>query len=402
MSERESRKIWANSGDSHATEPPGLWAERLPAALAARMPRTEPLDERHELLHVDGRTFKRRKQWNPEVSEAELVQAGQLARGREGGKKALDLYAPDGSSDTKIRLKDLDHEGIWGECIYASLGLWTGLIKDPALYREGVKVQNDWLKETFVDATNRCVPAAEISTLSVEDAVAEAIRAAKMGFKAINLPTLLGGGDIKGWNDEVWEPLWATAEALGLVLASHIGSEEKNPEGPGFHTYRGPGGAVLNYVETAFGGQRLTAMLIASGVLDRHPKLKLLISEGGGSWMPFLADRMEESYDQHSPWVRPKLSRSPTEIMRAQVYASFMHDRSAVAIHTALGYKNILWGSDYPHMEGTYGHTQKTLHALFDALDEPARYRITRGAFLELFPHVGEPPVHTEQSVATR
>jgi len=52
-----------------------------------------------------------------------------------------------------------------------------------------------------------------------------------------------------------------------------------------------------------------------------------------------------------------------------------------------------MWGSDYPHIEGTFGHTQKTLHELFD--DQPAdlRYHMTQGAFLELFPHVGEPPL---------
>jgi hypothetical protein len=50
-----------------------------------------------------------------------------------------------------------------------------------------------------------------------------------------------------------------------------------------------------------------------------------------------------------------------------------------------------MWGSDYPHMEGTFGHTQETLHGLFDGVDAAVQYRITRGAFLELFPEVGEP-----------
>jgi hypothetical protein len=129
-----------------------------------------------------------------------------------------------------------------------------------------------------------------------------------------------------------------------------------------------------------------------SGTLDRHPDLKVLISEGGATWLPFIADRMDESYRQHGPWVRPRLSRRPSEIVRAQVYASFQHDKSAVYAHVAMGYPNILWGMDYPHMEGTYGHSQKTLHELFDDVDEAARYRMTQGAFLELFPHVGQPP----------
>ena len=59
---------------------------------------------------------------------------------------------------------------------------------------------------------------------------------------------------------------------------------------------------------------------------------------------------------------------------------------------TANGYQNVIWGSDYPHLEGTYGHTQETLHELFDGLDDATRYRVTVGSFLDLFPGVGLPP----------
>ena len=89
--------------------------------------------------------------------------------------------------------------------------------------------------------------------------------------------------------------------------------------------------------------------------------------------------------------VRPKLKRSPREIIYSQVYASFQHDRSAVAAATHMGYRNVLWGSDYPHMEGTYGHTQQTLHELFDDADPAVRQRVTVDAFRELFPDV--PPI---------
>jgi hypothetical protein len=56
-----------------------------------------------------------------------------------------------------------------------------------------------------------------------------------------------------------------------------------------------------------------------------------------------------------------------------------------------------MWGSDYPHLEGTYGHTQNTLHELFDSVDGKVRHRITVGAFLDLFPHIGEPPDDEEE-----
>ena len=49
-----------------------------------------------------------------------------------------------------------------------------------------------------------------------------------------------------------------------------------------------------------------------------------------------------------------------------------------------MGWKNIMWGSDYPHYEGTYGHTQKTLHELFDDCPAEDSHRIRIGAFQEL------------------
>jgi predicted TIM-barrel fold metal-dependent hydrolase len=131
--------------------------------------------------------------------------------------------------------------------------------------------------------------------------------------------------------------------------------------------------------------------MVASGALDRHQSLKVLVSEGGATWVPFLGDRMTEGYRQHQMMVRPVLSRTPKEILYSQVYASFQHDVTAVAAVTAMGYRNVMFGSDYPHMEGTYGHTQRTLHELFDGVDDDTTYRITRGAFLELFPEVGQP-----------
>jgi predicted TIM-barrel fold metal-dependent hydrolase len=63
---------------------------------------------------------------------------------------------------------------------------------------------------------------------------------------------------------------------------------------------------------------------------------------------------------------------------------------------SAFGYRNVMWGSDYPHIEGTFGHTQETLHELLDGVDPAIRHRVTVGAFLDLFPHVGEPPANAD------
>ena len=196
------------------------------------------------------------------------------------------------------------------------------------------------------------------------------------------------------YNHDEWEPFWAAAAEAKMVIAFHIPTDPVDMmagEVIGI-AYRGPGGALLNYTETTFSGQRATMKMVASGALDRHPNLKVLVSEGGATWVPVLADSMTEGYRQHAMMVRPKLSRTPKEILYSQVFASFQHDETAIAAVTAMGYQNVMWGSDYPHLEGTYGHTQETLHHLFDGVDAATRARITTGSFNELFPGVEQHP----------
>ena len=260
---------------------------------------------------------------------------------------------------SRKRLADLDEEGIWSELVFPSLGMWSSSFRTPELLREAMRASNDWAKETIGDYSARLIPTAQVSTLDVDDAVDELKRCGALGFKAVFLPVTPHPAQ-KDYNRDEWEPFWSAAEDIGMVIAFHIGTEPIDFAGGGSIgvSHHGPGGAVLNYTETSFGGQRAVTKLVASGALDRHPKLKVLVSEGGATWVPFIADRMEEGYRQHAMVVRPKLSRSPREIIYSQVYASFQHDSSAIAAMTAMGYRNVLWGSDYPHIEGTFGHTQ--------------------------------------------
>lgn len=370
-------KIWANSGDSHFLEPESLWRDNLPPRLAELVPRSEKdPDGMWETVHIDGMSFRRRL---PNIQAQEFFEASARAPG---------------AGDITKRLPDLDQEGIWAELVFPSLGMWSSSFRTPEVLREALRVSNDWAFETIDSFTPRLISTAQVSTLDIGDAVAELERCAELGFRAVFMPTTPHPNQ-KDYNRDDWEPFWAAAEAANIVVAFHIGTDPVDLAAGGSQgvVYRGPGGAVLNYTETTFSGQRAIMKLVASGALDRHPDLKVLVSEGGATWVPFLADRMEEGYRQHSMAVRPKLNRSPKEIIFSQVYASFQHDESAIPAMTAMGYNNVMWGSDYPHLEGTYGHTQKTLHHLFDDVDPKVKQRITVDAFAELFPQIPPMPV---------
>lgn len=371
-----TEKIWAHSGDSHFLEPDDLWHQILPKNEADRMPRTERISDHEERVTVDGKSFTRDL---PKIM---------TAKGATGETIEQMSHRPPGARDVRLRLRDLDEEGIWGEVVYQSIGLWSSLIEDPQLIREAARAENEWLASEIQGvAPDRLVCAALMPMLDVGDAVAELQHAAEVGLHLVSLPTGNPPGT-KDWNHDSWEPLWAAAEEAGMVVGFHIGTDG----GDQSTIYRGPGGAILNYVHTCYGGQHAAMKLVTGGALDRHPGLKVLVSEGGATWVPFIGDRMNEAYRQHGMFVRPRLSTLPKEILYRQVYASFQHDESAPAALWAMGYQNVMFGSDYPHLEGTFGHTQKTLHELFDDVAPAVRQRITRGAFEELFPHVSAPP----------
>ena len=385
-SDLDDNKIWANSGDSHLVEPRDLF-DRLPEHLRERMPRSvkDPNGE-FETIHIDGQSFVRPMPQRTE-STGRGVGHGAMPEGTDPSEFVRRFVS---GNDAATRLSDLDDEGIWAELIYPSLGIWTFNIRTPEVARAGARVLNEWAIE-FQRSSPRFVCAASIPLVDVDDAVAEVRRSSREGFHCAFMPVKPPNGR-PDYHYEEWNPLWQAFAEEGMVIGFHIGTEPVTPDRRIGVYHRGPGGAVLNYVETTYGGQRAVTQLITSGALDRHPELRVLVSEGGATWGPALADRMDEGYRQHGGAVRPKLSKLPSRYLYEQVYASFQHDRSAVFANTAMGWQNVMWGSDYPHFEGTFGHSQKTLHELFDDVDERASRRMRIGAFQELFPHVPAAP----------
>jgi predicted TIM-barrel fold metal-dependent hydrolase len=373
-------KLWTSSGDSHFLEPPNLFREHLPREMADRLPRSEKISDTEEIVHIDGRQIRRNLP-RPKEATAKKIAAFRAAQfSEEQGLR--------GSGDAKVRLEALDDQGVWGEVVFPSLGLWYNEIGSPDLVAAAARVLNDYVHDELIRTSPRFVPTATLPLQSVEASIAEVERVTELGFQAVFLPTGTPDG-MPYWSDETWDPLWDVCAETGQVLAWHIGTEN------GGRLYRGRGGSLLNYVQTSFGGQAAAVAMIASGTLERLPSLKVLISEGGATWAPFVGDRMNEFRRQQPMWDEGLLSMEPKDYLNRQVYASFQHDVTAVPTMTAMGYRNVMFGTDYPHLEGTYPHTQKVLHELLDGVDPAVSDRIRLGAFAELFPRVGRPP--TEQ-----
>jgi predicted TIM-barrel fold metal-dependent hydrolase len=124
--------------------------------------------------------------------------------------------------------------------------------------------------------------------------------------------------------------------------------------------------------------QNSVMLLVAGGVLDRNPGARVAFIESGASWLVALAERMDEVAEAHGKMVFPKLSRTPSQIIDDQVWASFQHDRACVlAADKGLpGAKNVMWASDYPHAEGTFPISRQITEGLFSDFDVSEQTRL--------------------------
>ncbi|MBV9994833.1 MAG: amidohydrolase, partial [Caulobacteraceae bacterium] len=216
---------------------------------------------------------------------------------------------------------------------------------------------------TLKDRTDRFVRCGVIPVRDVEGGVAEMKRLTELGFTAGMLPSFMPL-DLPFYNDERWDPIFEAAQQLRMVLVLHTGSGRAD-----LREEKRPGAAIINYTIQMCDAQRAVMYMVAGGVLDRFPGAKVAIIESGASWLAALAERMDECNEAHEMFVRPKLSLTPSEIIRRQVHASFQYDRACIMSRSVTGHQALLWGADYPHHEGTFPRSREVIAHLFDGIE---------------------------------
>lgn len=112
-------------------------------------------------------------------------------------------------------------------------------------------------------------------------------------------------------------------------------------------------------------------MLVWAGVFERHPQLKFVMTEQGADWVPGVLAQLDGMYgNPKMPHFREGLSLKPSEYWERQCYVGGAM-ASTDALRYAIGPEKIMWGSDYPHLEGTWPHTQERLRQTFGGVPEP-------------------------------
>jgi hypothetical protein len=152
--------------------------------------------------------------------------------------------------------------------------------------------------------------------------------------------------------------------------------------------YRGPGAAVTNLLSTQSMAPRAVAMLSNAGVLADHPGLHFVFVETNAGWLSWAMCTVDYYYDafqQYEGWVKPILPEKPSHYMRRQIHATFQFDPVAVHNLPLTGVAPLLWGSDFPHAEGTFPDSRKVVSELFDRIEVEDAAQIVGGTAARLF-----------------
>jgi len=302
-----------------------------------------------------------------------------------------------GAWDHDERVKVLDADGVAGEVIFpdgitemnmppfgAGLSLPTDDPINPELQWAGARAHNRWVAEFCQMAPERRAGVAITPICwDVDEALKEIRWARENGLRGILIPSRWGKRD--AYHHPRYEPIWAACEDLDLVIHLHSGAAPMEDYGE----HLGMMGIYIT--EVCWWSARPIWFLIWGGVFERHPRLKLAVTESAAIWVPEALKLMDQRYTE-TPYnaklgdFTSHLRLKPSEYFRRNVFlgASCM-PRREVEMRHEIGLGNIMWGTDYPHPEGSWPETSKQMLESFHGVPEDELAAMLGGNAAEVY-----------------
>ncbi len=363
-----SRDYRIISADSHVNPSPAIYAERLPAQFRDRAPRVVRRgDEEVALFEGREERFTLLASAAGKRYEDYRLHARSYQEGRPGGY------------DPTARMADMDEDGVDAEVLYGS-GVGGGITlrtADRPLRFALMRAYNDWLAQFCSAAPDRLVGIAEVPHWDTALAIGEAQRARKLGLCGVLIPAIpaidgpMSDPADRPYTDAKYEPLWSALEDLGMPAHMHLGARPLT---------RGLESNLM--VSIACNKSMMSEPIVSmiyGGVLEAHPRLKIVSVESGVGWMAFLVPWMDNVFERHRHHTGSRLRERPSFYFRRQVRGTFIEDPVGVRERHTIGLGVIMWSNDYPHSDSTWPHSRKAIEEHFAGVPEADRRRIVAG-----------------------
>jgi predicted TIM-barrel fold metal-dependent hydrolase len=224
-----------------------------------------------------------------------------------------------------------------------------------------IKAYNDWhIDEMCAAHPGRFIPIVSLPLWDMKEAVAELKRTVAKGARTVSFPSLPTQIGYPNIHNAHWKPLWDAIADAGIPISIHIGtgggSEHVDLDSP------------IDAFMTKCG---LSAMTVAAEWLwSRMPRdyanLKIVLSEGGIGWIPYLVERADNVQKNHGPWTNQKWGgKWPSEVFREHFISCFIEDKYGLLFREQIGVETITFENDYPHADITWPNTPEQLESDF-------------------------------------
>ena len=363
--------------------PKDLWSERLPARWRDRGPRVIDNDQDAYWSWED-------KTFSPHGYYTAAQGSGAMWAIERGGVMRPGELRP---TTAELRLSDMDRDGAEASIMYGPTDPMP--IGDPELRRLCYQAYNDWLNEFCAARPDRLFG---VPQLSMEDPLAARDELARLarrgGLRHVNILASRASPPVY---DDAWEPFWALAEEINVPVGFHLAVVVKKSRLD--ESKRSAANLVVTvasqFAQEPPGMQLLEPMtgLIFDGVLDRHPKLKIVMAEAGLAWVPSMIQGLDIWYQRtrdgrrltgEKPIALPQLL--PSEYFHRQIWVSFVDDPLGVKmVGNVLDADKVMFGSDYPHPASTWPNSQAAIAAQIESLPTATVQKITRDNARALF-----------------
>jgi uncharacterized protein len=351
--------------------PADLWTTRLPAELRDRAPHIEERDGQTVWI-CDGKVWGRWDGKPPATGNDRPVKPLYNSFDRAG------IYDQSARrpANAKLRLEDMDRDGVRAQVIFGPI--FQISTEDPALRVACYRVYNDWLMEFCQAAPDRLLGVPMLPE-SPKEAAEELQRLVDKG--GVRQVTLMIANINPKLDDPAWEGLWSLLEQTGIILSWHITVFGPNPNS------RANGKAASVFENTKFFMANFLEPfvdLFAWGILERHPKLKMVMAEAGTGWLPWLVQELDyrhwRLHEAKEFWYDKggkELETKPSELFKRQIWATFQEDYATMALIPFFGEGHLLWASDYPHPDGVWPNSIPAVERQMKELSPDLRRKLT-------------------------
>lgn len=304
-----------------------------------------------------------------------------------------------GCYDGGERVKDMDIDGVDAELLFGpqrTIGHFLGGPDDDFVLA-GVDAYNNFLIEQFCAADpSRLLAVGQIPSTGVDTAVDYLRKLKARGCKAVIISNWPGGGESVGDADE---PFWAAAAEEQMPVCIHINLISRSSRqaqraaaakagGTGLYGGKEAGakakavgslGAVFTTVATTI------SQLVFTGVFERHPGLHIACIETGVGWLPHFLEQLDDRYWRNRGWGDLPIKEPPSFYWHRNMSATFIQDRTGIALREVVGVDNIMWSSDYPHHGNDWPYSRKVIEEHMGHISADERARIIGGNAARIF-----------------